>query len=84
MVKIVGVKRLAAKIEISSEPLQPLPSPIIDRRQQPNPSGNIFGIMSQRPPQSQQPVQPVPAMKKGGIVRGGRAETKGTRPAKLY
>jgi hypothetical protein len=66
------------------KPLQPLPSPIIDRRQQPNPSGNIFGIMSQRPPQSQQPVQPVPAMKKGGIVRGGRAETKGTRPAKLY
>jgi hypothetical protein len=30
------------------------------------------------------PVQPVPAMKKGGVVRGGRKETKGLRKAKLY
>jgi len=37
-----------------------------------------------RGPQQAAPTQPVPAMKKGGIVRGGRAETKGTRPAKLY
>jgi hypothetical protein len=36
------------------------------------------------PTQQAVPVQPVPAMKKGGVVRGGRAETKGTRPAKLY
>jgi hypothetical protein len=40
--------------------------------------------MQMRGPQQAAPVQPVPAMKKGGIVRGGRAETKGTRPAKLY
>jgi hypothetical protein len=35
------------------------------------------------PTQQAAPVQPVPAMKKGGVVRGGRAEIKGTRPAKL-
>jgi hypothetical protein len=29
------------------------------------------------------PAQPIAAMKKGGVVRGGRAEIKGTRPAKL-
>lgn len=37
-----------------------------------------------RGPQQAAPVQPVAAMKKGGVVRGGRAEIKGTRPAKLY
>ena len=48
--------------------------------------GPLGGQLTQPAPMQQQaaPVQPVPAMKKGGVVRGGRAETKGTRPAKLY
>ena len=47
--------------------------------------GPLGGSVTQPAPMQQQaaPVQPVPAMKKGGIVRGGRAEIKGTRPAKL-
>jgi hypothetical protein len=40
--------------------------------------------MQMRGPQQAAPVQPVPAMKKGGMVRGGRKETKGLRKAKLY
>jgi hypothetical protein len=44
--------------------------------------GNVLQ-MQMRGPQQAAPAQPVPAMKKGGVVRGGRAEIKGTRPAKL-
>jgi hypothetical protein len=39
--------------------------------------------MQMRGPTQAAPTQPVTAMKKGGVVRGGRAEIKGTRPAKL-
>ena len=40
--------------------------------------------MQMRNPTQAAPVQPVPAMKRGGVVRGGRKETKGLRKAKLY
>ena len=30
------------------------------------------------------PAQPIAAMKKGGYIRGGRAEIKGHRKAKLF
>jgi hypothetical protein len=46
------------------------------------PLPNNLGPMRQ-PLQQAAPTQPVTAMKKGGVVRGGRAEIKGTRPAKL-
>ena len=48
------------------------------------PGNRMQEMMRTAPAQQTAPVQPVPAMKKGGVVRGGRAETKGTRPAKLY
>jgi hypothetical protein len=44
--------------------------------------GNKFQMQMRGPTQAA-PTQPVTAMKKGGVVRGGRAEIKGTRPAKL-
>jgi hypothetical protein len=49
------------------------PRPDIQFGVQPLPAAPGFGA----------PMQPVPAMKKGGAVRGGRAEIKGLRKAKL-
>ncbi len=49
--------------------VRPLPSPIIDNRQQPNPSGNIFGIMSQGPQQS--PMQQFSYGGRAGYQMGG-------------
>jgi hypothetical protein len=56
----------------------------------PGPLGGQFklthDIVRSPAPMQQQaaPAQRVSTMKKGGIVRGGRSEIKGTRPAKLY
>jgi hypothetical protein len=47
------------------------------------PIPNNLGPMQMTTITQAAPTQPVTAMKKGGVVRGGRAEIKGTRPAKL-
>ena len=58
--------------------LQPLPAA-------PGPLGGQLKLTQPAPMQQQAaPAQRVSTMKKGGIVRGGRSEIKGTRPAKLY
>ena len=92
---ILGDPRLrAATIPGNQAPMQQQPLPTAPNFGGPAPQGGdrFVNMLRQQPAPMQQaplqqqaaPVQPVPAMKRGGVVRGGRAETKGTRPAKLY
>ena len=63
------------------EALQQAPEGLEDEALQP---GQEYGMKEAAAQGVQGAVGEVVGRKKGGIVRGGRSEIKGTRPAKLY